>query len=426
MGKFKEFMSYGGGSLLGGISSGLISGIVSLIGQRRANKYNLSLANMQNKANAALQRETNAYNERLIDKQNKAAVEQAELAYNRETASNQVAQMRAAGLSKAGAINQLNGAGSYTPAPVNAAQADAPTADYGIAKSGNLFEGIANAAMAAGNLQMQYAQMKLQREQFDKELKFKERQQANIEANDEKERLAKDLENQVAKLNLDSQKAFASARSLFDESQEYYETGDDFLKYLKEVDEKTYNELMKDPNSVNVINTMVNNTNQQRSDAINLNIKNMTQEEQIQMIRDAAYVSGNSRKLSNLEIISAQRKAEQLGIQNSLLKVSLYISQNTASSIVNFTNQVNERDAVSAALDFAKAVEETEAFKRMSPEEKDKWFDNKNKLSVYEDKRGADSYSDKGVNTAIGITEGKRLIENAISSIVSFGVEILK
>ena len=35
-------------------------------------------------------------------------------------------------------------------------------------------------------------------------------------------------------------------------------------------------------------------------------------------------------------------------------------------------------------------------------------------------------YSDKGVNTAIGITEGKRLIENAISSIVSFGVEILK
>lgn len=381
---------------------------------------------MQNKANAALQRETNAYNERLIDKQNKAAVEQSELAYNRETASNQVAQMRAAGLSKAGAINQLNGAGSYTPAPVNVAQADAPTSDYGIAKSGNLFEGIANAAMAAGNLQMQYAQMKLQKEQFDKELKFRERQQANVEANDEKERLAKDLENQVAKLNLDSQKAFVSARSLFDESQEYYETGDDFLKYLKEADEKTYNELMKDPNAVQVINTMVNNTNEQRVAAVNANIAVMTEQEQIQMIRDAAYVSNNSRKISDSDVISARRKAQQLGIQNSLLKVSLFVAQNTADSTVSSTNKVNERDAVTAALDFARVVEETEAFKRMSSTEKDIWYDNKNKLSIYQDKRDAQMYSDKGVNAAIGIIEGKRLIDNAISSIVSFGVRLLK
>lgn len=389
MGNFKDFMQNGGGSLFGGISSGLLPGIFSLVGGVIQNKYNMNLAMLQNKANVALQQAANKYNEKLVDKQNLAAMRQAELEFNRGTASAQIAQMRAAGLSKAGAINQLNGAGSYTPAPVNVAQAEAPTVDYGVAKSGNLFEGISNATEAMVNLSMQYAELETQKEMFDKELKFKERQQANIELNDQITRAGKDLDNQVAKLNLDSQKAFATARSLFDESQEYYETGDDFLKYLKESDEKTYNELLKDPNAVNVVNQMVNNTNQQREARVDLYVKNMTQEDQIKMVQNAAKISDNNVKISLHEVTQALRKAEQLGIQNKLLRISLAIADSTKDSTINATNKQNENTIANMTLDLMKIAEETEAFRRLSPSDKDKWYDKKNELAMLQDKRNS-------------------------------------
>ena len=50
--------------------------------------------------------------------------EESEKAYKRSSAPNQVGLMTAAGMSRAGAINALNGGGSYTPAPISLTSPD--------------------------------------------------------------------------------------------------------------------------------------------------------------------------------------------------------------------------------------------------------------------------------------------------------------
>lgn len=82
-----------------------------------------------------------------------------------ESATSQVNRYRAAGMSKAGALNALNGAGGYTPAPVNASQSVAPQE---VAPQIDL-SGVANAAMGM-------MQLKEQRRQFDAQLAENKRQ----------------------------------------------------------------------------------------------------------------------------------------------------------------------------------------------------------------------------------------------------------
>lgn len=101
-----------------------------------------------NEANKQMVRETNEANRQMVEMQNKAAKEEAELAYKRSSAPNQVNLMRAAGMSRAGAINALNGGGSYTPAPVNTSQDSAATMQTtdlsALANIGQAFENQAN------------------------------------------------------------------------------------------------------------------------------------------------------------------------------------------------------------------------------------------------------------------------------------------
>ena len=97
------------GYLPGGFGdiASIIGGITNYRQQERANETNLQMVRMQNQA----------------------AAQESEKAYQRSRASSQVADMMSAGMSKAGALNAINGGGSYTPAPVNAGQAQAPQID---------------------------------------------------------------------------------------------------------------------------------------------------------------------------------------------------------------------------------------------------------------------------------------------------------
>ena len=110
-------------------------------------------------------RETNAANARMVQMQNSAAAMESEKQRAYESATSQVSRYRAAGMSKAGALNALNGAGGYTPAPVNASQSVAPQE---VAPQIDL-SGIANAAMGM-------MQLKEQRRQFDAQLEENKRQ----------------------------------------------------------------------------------------------------------------------------------------------------------------------------------------------------------------------------------------------------------
>ena len=93
------------------------------------NLINLPLSILQNAFNASMQAKQNKHNEKLVDMQNKAAETQAEKAYIRSLPSNQMQNMRSAGISDFAAAQGISGGGTYQPAPVNTSQGQAPQID---------------------------------------------------------------------------------------------------------------------------------------------------------------------------------------------------------------------------------------------------------------------------------------------------------
>ena len=81
---------------------------------------------------------TNKKNEQLVRMQNSFQKQENELAYQRAKPTNQVSQMMQAGMSKAGALNAINGGATYQPAPITSAQAQAPQIDLSSAFDGLL------------------------------------------------------------------------------------------------------------------------------------------------------------------------------------------------------------------------------------------------------------------------------------------------
>lgn len=162
---------------------------------------------IQNAFNVKQQQRANAHNREMVELQNAAAAQESEKAYQRSTPINQIGNMRAAGMSFAGAVNALNGGGSYQPAPVNSAQDTAPQVDL---------SGISNALQG-------FAQLKQQRELADKQLKAaKEQQQAQF-AENAKQR-EHDLEMQSrehANTNRNADNRLAFDREQFDKLSPY-------------------------------------------------------------------------------------------------------------------------------------------------------------------------------------------------------------
>lgn len=144
------------------------SGLLNLFSGLAGTITNAVQAKKQREANLQAIRETNATNERLVDKQNAAAAAEAEKQRAYESAPAQVSRLRSAGMSKAGALGAINGAGGYTPAPVNAAQAQAPTQEYQPID----FSGITNALQGMAQLSLQREQLKEDKRQFNETLKL--------------------------------------------------------------------------------------------------------------------------------------------------------------------------------------------------------------------------------------------------------------
>lgn len=142
----------------GGIFVGLLDTIVNAVQGKK-----------QREANLQGIRETNATNERLVDKQNAAAAAEAEKQRAYESAPAQVSRLRSAGMSKAGALGAINGAGGYTPAPVNAAQAQAPTQEYQQIDFSGITNALQGMAQLAENKRQFNATLAFEREKFNEE-----------------------------------------------------------------------------------------------------------------------------------------------------------------------------------------------------------------------------------------------------------------
>ena len=187
---------------LSGVSDlgSLITGIAGVI-------TNGLQAKKQRESNEQMIRETNASNLEQVDRQNAAAAAESEKQRAYESAPAQVSRLRSAGMSKAGALGAINGAGGYTPAPVNAAQAQAPTQDYQPVD----FSGITNALQGMAQLSIQKEQLKQQKYEYERNQKLEEDKFFEEQKNNAKARELSDAQisriasqNNVDKATIDS------------------------------------------------------------------------------------------------------------------------------------------------------------------------------------------------------------------------------
>lgn len=174
----------------GDIGFGDVGSFVAAIGNilqgKKARESNEKMVRETNASNRAMQDKANQTNIQLMEMSNAAQAAENEKAYERSKAGNQVNLMTQAGMSRAGAINALNGGGSYTPAPVNTAQVEA-SKDEAPQHMPLDFSGLMQAfAMMSSNqaqARMTQAQLKQQNEQFKMEQDLKERQFAEEQVN---------------------------------------------------------------------------------------------------------------------------------------------------------------------------------------------------------------------------------------------------
>lgn len=145
----------------------LISLIVGLVGAYASTK----VSQETNATNVALTQATNEQNANNVAAANAAQAAESEKARAYDSPISQVSRLRAAGMSKSGALGAISGAGSYTPAAVNVAQAQAPQID----SSGilNAIQNFANTTDSAFNLKETARQFnasnKLDRDKFELE-----------------------------------------------------------------------------------------------------------------------------------------------------------------------------------------------------------------------------------------------------------------
>ena len=189
-----QWFNQNGGNLLGSFLSGLFN-----IG---ANAMQIRYQRETNAQNIAMQRETNALNAQLVREQNAAAMNEAEKARSYDSATAQVGRLRAAGMSKAGALGAINGAGGYTPAPVNAAQAQAPQVQ---APQIDL-TGVSNAIQG-------FMQLKEQKRQFNETMELERQKFAEEQLNNAKVRDLQDA--QISKIAKEIEVSDATIRNLF-------------------------------------------------------------------------------------------------------------------------------------------------------------------------------------------------------------------
>ena len=167
-----------------GFGSNIFTNMFNKKYQDEANKTNLEIARQTNEANMNMTAATNLANRHLVREQNAAAAEEAEKAYQRSKPTTQVGNMQAAGMSLAGAINSLNGGGSYSPAPVNVASDEASrnhsaqVSPAQLMSSEGVFANIANAFMQREQIK---SSERMQRESMQKQAEMQREQIASAE-----------------------------------------------------------------------------------------------------------------------------------------------------------------------------------------------------------------------------------------------------
>lgn len=199
----------------------VVGGIFGYMGQKSANTQNAMNIKQTNESNREMQDSANDTNLQIAHDANALQQQENEKAYQRSQAGNQVNLMMQAGMSRAGAINALNGGGSYTPAPINTAQVQAsqnqpyqrdPNDTKNIMDS--LFGSLSNAGQMEQERKMQERQLQVQQEMQDKQLAA-DREKWLAENNRAEAAAAREqYDHQLSKLNTEMRNAATAISSM--------------------------------------------------------------------------------------------------------------------------------------------------------------------------------------------------------------------
>lgn len=313
-----EWFNKNGGTLLGSLLGGLFN-----IG---SNAMQIKYQREANAQNVALQRETNALNAQMVREQNAAAMSESEKARSYDSATAQVGRLRAAGMSKAGALGAINGAGGYTPAPVNAAQAHAPQVQAPQVD----FTGVSNAIQG-------FLQLSEQKRQFNETMKLERDKFAEEQLNNAKVRDLQDA--QISKIAKDNDVSDATILKLFADTElTYAELRTELSKY-----------------DLNVKQAALISEQTKLTAAQILQVKENTKlvHEQIELVKQQALKTFEERGLTAAQTAVAWKQFEDLDN-----KVNQYLDD------VANGKYVNEREIIrlnKEILEFTKSIKADEA-----------------------------------------------------------------
>ena len=203
------------------IFAALVTAILGVYSAVQSNKSNESNIAATNAANKEMQDSANATNIQLQESANAAQAAENEKAYERSKAGNQVNLLMQAGMSRAGAINVLNGGGSYTPAPVNTAQVQASqnqSYQRDPNSVSNALSGIAGAFSNAGQMRqemkMQERQIQAQKEMQEREIQFEREKWAAENARANAAAAREQYDHQLSKLDREKRDAAAAITAM--------------------------------------------------------------------------------------------------------------------------------------------------------------------------------------------------------------------
>lgn len=299
-------------SIFGGIGSigGLLTGLTGII-------TNALQGKKQREANLQAIRETNASNLAQVDRQNAAAAAESEKQRAYESAPAQVSRLRSAGMSKAGALGAINGAGGYTPAPVNAAQAQAPTQEYQPVD----FSGITNALQGMAQLSMQQKQLKsserIAADNLNEVRRSNDADIANKNANTSAVLLENAHREYVAameQVNLTENSEIKEYAPIIEEIalDGEYSTSEELMRLIRDKNKKAFDAVARYSELRSLVNAKVQLRNAERTGNVGAEVAEETKGMQISITKQTLSNLVKQGKLSEVQAAKIESEATEI------------------------------------------------------------------------------------------------------------------
>lgn len=316
---------------------------------------------------------TNIANQDIAEKANAAQAAENEKAYQRSKAGNQVNLMLQAGMSRAGAINALNGGGSYTPAPVNTSQMQFPTYDL---------SGVSNALSSLQGSYQNTKQMNESKRQFDETKSLQERElkvqesanNANIEYT-KSQTLGQNIKNaqdsynlfmQSLKDNPEQYNAIGQFKSLgVDPTQ--FETSSQYMSALRDKAPDNLSRMLSD---ASVQNALESYYNLQLLNSQVVESTKKTTAETDEVIHNIHYIDTQCRLIDE-QIRKYGAEIDLLGVNHLIAQIDYQFKIDTK---VNRTTAENAKllyEKSKAELDRMKSDQFKRSYERLSQADKD-------------------------------------------------------